>query len=99
MGTLVNVNDSNYDSNQYQIKNAASGMVLGIGGQSQTAGTSVVQETNTNSTDSMWHFMQNVFSSDEINIENMLTHQVIGLSSTPQANGAPAASALARTTR
>ena len=94
MGTLVNVNDTTYDSNQYQIKNAASGLVLGISGQSQTAGTTVVQESNTNSTDSMWHFMQNVFSSDEVNIENMLTHQVIGLSSTPQADGSPAGSAV-----
>ena len=42
MGTMVNVNDSVYDSNQYQIKNSASGLVLGISGQSQTDRKSVV---------------------------------------------------------
>ncbi|MGA2890357.1 MAG: family 43 glycosylhydrolase [Terracidiphilus sp.] len=94
MGTIVNVNNSVYDSNQYQVKNAASGLVLGIGGQSQTAGTKVVQETNTNSADSMWHFMQNVYSTDEINIENMLTHQVIGLSSSTPVDGSPSSAAM-----
>ena len=91
-GTMVNVQypvSAVLDSNQYQIKNAASGLVLGIQAQSQVAGTSVVQETNSNSTDSMWHFMQQVDTSGDYraNIENMLTHQVIGLSSTPPASG------------
>ncbi len=89
MGTIVNVNDSKFDSYQYQIKNAASGMVLGINGQSQTAGTFVVQESNTNTTDSMWHFMQNVYSTEEVNIENMLTHQLIGFSTTETGAGLP----------
>src|SRR5271170_2096815 len=53
MGTLSNVSDSN----QYQLKNVASGLVLGISGQSQVAGANVVQETDTGSTDSLWHFM------------------------------------------
>lgn len=75
---------------QYQIKNAASGLVLGISGQSQTANTNLVQETNTSSTDSMWHFMPNVYASDEFNIENMLTHQVIGISNAATAAGAQA---------
>ena len=96
MGTMVNVNDSVYDSNQYQIKNSASGLVLGISGQSQTAGTSVVQESNTNSTDSMWHFMQQVDLAGDYraNIENMLTHQVIGLSSVSPAGGLVPSAAL-----
>ncbi|MGA2351732.1 MAG: family 43 glycosylhydrolase [Terracidiphilus sp.] len=89
MGTLT-MPSTTY---QYQLKNAASSMVLGISGQSQTAGTSVVQEANTNSTDSMWHFMPNVYSSDIVNIENMLTHQVLGFSATaPTSSGGPSTS-------
>ncbi len=91
-GTMVNVQypaSTVLDSNQYQIENVATSMVLGIEGQSQTAGTSVVQETNTGSTDSMWHFMQQVDGNGDYraNIENMLSHQVIGLSATPPADG------------
>jgi arabinan endo-1,5-alpha-L-arabinosidase len=98
-GTMVNVQfpvSTVLDSNQYQIKNAASGMVLGIEGQSQSAGASLVQESNTGSTDSMWHFMQQVDLSGDYraNIENMLTHQVIGLSSAPPVQGAVPAAAL-----
>ena len=100
MGTIVNVQypaSTVLDSNQYQIKNAASGLVLGLDGQSQTAGTSVVQEANTGSVDSMWHLMQQVDTSGDhrANIENMLTHQVIGLSAAPPASGAVPSSALA----
>ena len=89
MGTLV-MPGSVY---QYQLKNAASGLVLGISSQSQTKGTSVVQESNTSSTDSMWHFMPNVYSSDEVNIENMLTHQVLGFSTSNPSSGNPSSSA------
>ena len=99
-GLMANVQypvSTTLDSNQFQIQNAATEMVLGIEGQSQTAGTSVVQETNTSSTDSMWHFMQQVDGNGDYraNIENMLTHQVIGLSAVPPAGGVvpPAASA------
>jgi hypothetical protein len=92
MGTIVNVQypvSTVLDSNQYQIENAASGLVLGIDGQSQTAGSNVVQESNTNSTDSMWHFMQQVDTSGDYraNIENMLTHQVTDLSAVPPTSG------------
>src|ERR1700678_2494042 len=52
MGTVVNVDAATLYTNQYQIMNAASGLVLGISGQSQSVGTNVVQETNTSSTDS-----------------------------------------------
>ncbi len=100
MGTMVNVQypvSQLLDSNQYQIENAISGLVLGIQGQSQVAGTSVVQETNTNSTDSMWHFMQQVDTGGDYraNIENMLTHQVIALSATPPDGGVVPSAALA----
>lgn len=94
MGTIVNVSNPTLYTNQYQIKNAASGMVLGISGQSQTAGANVVQEANTNSTDSMWHLVPNVYADDRMNIENMLTHQVIGLSSTESSAGLPSAASM-----
>ncbi|MGD0894045.1 MAG: chitobiase/beta-hexosaminidase C-terminal domain-containing protein, partial [Terracidiphilus sp.] len=94
MGTIVNVQypaSSTLDSYQFQIQNAATGMVLGISGQSQADGTSVVQESDTSSTDSMWHFMQQVDTPAtgdyRANIENLLTHQVIGFSSVPPSNG------------
>jgi arabinan endo-1,5-alpha-L-arabinosidase len=94
MGTVVNVDNSTLYTNQYQIKNAASGLVLGISGQSQAEGTSVIQETNSNSMDSMWHLVPNVYVDNRMNIENMLTHQVIGLSSTETSAGLPSSTAL-----
>jgi arabinan endo-1,5-alpha-L-arabinosidase len=94
MGTAVNVDNATLHTNQLQIKNAASGLVLGISGQSQAMGTNVVQETNTNSTDSMWHLVPNVYADNRMNIENMLTHQVIGLSGTESSDGLPSSSAL-----
>jgi arabinan endo-1,5-alpha-L-arabinosidase len=73
MGTLTTVSDSY----EYTLENAASSLVLGIAGQSQTAGTNVTQESNTGSADSLWHFLP--MSNNEYNIENMLTHQVMGV--------------------
>ncbi len=98
LGTIVNVQyptSASLDSYQYQIQNASTGKVLGISGQSQVAGTSVIQETNTGSTDSLWHFMQQVDSGGDYraNIENMLTHQVIAMSSAATVSGAPVAAA------
>lgn len=98
LGTIVNVQypaSASLDSYQYQIQNASTGKVLGISGQSQVAGTSVIQETNTGSTDSLWHFMQQVDSGGDYraNIENMLTHQVIAMSSATTVSGAPVAAA------
>ena len=85
MGTLVAVGDTN----QYALKNAASGMVLGISGQSQTASTDVVQEPSTTSTaDIDWHFIP--MNNDQYNIENMLTHQVLGILNASTATGAQA---------
>ena len=83
MGTLHAVDDSD----QYTLTNAASGMELGISGQSQTAGTDVVQEaTATTTTDVDWHFIP--MNNDVYNIENMLTHQVMGVSNASTAAGA-----------
>ncbi len=100
MGAMVNVQypaSASLDSYQFQIQNVASGMVLGIQGQSQTAGAIVVQESNTSSADSMWHFMQQVDATGDYraNIENLLTHQVIDVSSVPPAYGAVPAAAMA----
>lgn len=77
---------------QYQLKNASSGLVLGINAQSQSKGANVVQESGSPA-DSVWHFVPNVYNSDEVNIENMLTHQVLGFSTANLVNGLPASSA------
>lgn len=91
-GTLVSVDTPTLFSYQYQLKNAASGMVLGVSGPSQAEGASIVQESNTSSTDSMWHLVPNVYADGRFNIENMLTHQIIGLSSTESSAGLPSSS-------
>ena len=84
IGTLSSVSDSN----QYTLKNVSSGLVLGIAGQSQTAGANLAQETDTGATDSLWHFMP--MSNEQYNVENMLTHQVIGIKDASAASGAQA---------
>lgn len=92
MGTLISVDTPTLFSYQYQLKNAASGMVLGVSGQSQAEGASIVQESNTSSTESMWHLVPNVYADGRFNIENMLTHQLIGFSSTESSAGLPSSS-------
>jgi arabinan endo-1,5-alpha-L-arabinosidase len=83
MGTLSPMGDSN----QYTLTNAASGMVLGIDGQSQVAGTNVVQEASSTTTaDINWHFIP--MENDQYNIENMLTHQVMGVKAASTQAGA-----------
>ncbi|HUB52486.1 MAG TPA: family 43 glycosylhydrolase [Terracidiphilus sp.] len=83
MGTLTTVDDSD----QYTLTNAASGMVLGIQGQSQAAGTIVVQEpASTSTTDIDWHFMP--MGNETYNVEDMLTHQVMGISNASTSAGA-----------
>jgi len=60
--------------------------VLGISGQSQVAGTKVVQESGTGSTDADWHFIP--MNSNQFNIEDMLTHQLMGVSNASTSTGA-----------
>jgi arabinan endo-1,5-alpha-L-arabinosidase len=84
MGTLSPVSDSY----QYKLRNAASGLVLGIAGQSQTAAADAVQESDTGTPDALWHFMP--MPSTQYNIENLLTHQVLGISAASTAAGAQA---------
>ena len=83
MGTLTSMGDTY----TYTFKNAASNLVLGISGQNQTAGTSVVQES-TGTTDTFWHFMP--MGNNEYNVENMLTHQVLGILNASVSAGAQA---------
>ncbi|MGD0548660.1 MAG: family 43 glycosylhydrolase [Terracidiphilus sp.] len=85
MGTLTSMGDTN----TYTFKNAASSMVLGISGQLQTAGTNVVQESSSTATnDIYWHFMP--MNNNEDNVENMLTHQVLGILNGSTSTGAQA---------
>lgn len=91
MGSAVSINTSY----QLSLKNAASSLVLGISGSSQTAGTSVVQEaastatcTNTAPCDSMWHAIP--MGSKQYVVENMLTHQVLGIQNASKTAAAPA---------
>jgi arabinan endo-1,5-alpha-L-arabinosidase len=83
MGTASALNDSF----TYTLTSAASSMVLGISGQSQTAGTSLVQEAaGTTTPDIDWHFIP--MNNNQYNVENMLTHQVMGVSNASTATGA-----------
>ncbi|MGA2891035.1 MAG: RICIN domain-containing protein [Terracidiphilus sp.] len=81
MGTPATVSDSY----QYTQANAASSLVLGMN-QSQAASASVVQEPNPGSTDALWHFIP--MNNNEYNVENLLTHQVMGVQSASTAAGA-----------
>lgn len=81
MGTLTAMSDVD----TYTLTNAASGMVLGIAGQAQTAGTDVVQEASS-TTDIDWHFIP--MNSNQYNVEDMLTHQVMGVSNASTTAGA-----------
>jgi arabinan endo-1,5-alpha-L-arabinosidase len=84
MGTLAVMSDSS----QYKFESAASNLVLGIQGQSQTAGASLVQESDTGSTDALWHFVPN--GNMQYDVENLLTHQVMGIASASSAAGSQA---------
>ncbi len=83
MGTLTAM----ADTNTYTLKNAASNLVLGISGQSQTAAAIAVQES-AGTADTYWHFMP--MGSSVYNVENMLTHQVLGILNASTAAGAQA---------
>jgi arabinan endo-1,5-alpha-L-arabinosidase len=85
MGTLTAM----ADTDTYTLKNAASSMLLGISAQSQTASANVIQEASTVTTnDIYWHFMP--MGSSEYNVENMLTHQVLGIQNAATTSGAQA---------
>lgn len=83
-GTLSTMDDSVH----YTMKNAASGLVLGIAGQSQTAGAALAQETDATSADAAWHFIP--MNKSQFNIENLLTHQLVGISNASTATASAA---------
>ena len=85
LGTLSTIQDSY----QFSMKNAMSGGMLGIAGQSQVAAASLVDESS-NGTDTMWHAMPMGTTQQEYNVENMLTHQVMGIFAASTATGAQA---------
>lgn len=74
------------DSVEFKLKNVNSGLILGISGASQTAGTDVIQWTDNGTTDHLWHFIP--MGSSQYNIENMLTHQLLVVQSASTSNGA-----------
>ena len=83
MGTLTAVSDTD----SWTLTNAASGMALGISGQSQTAGSDVVQEpAGTTTPDIDWHVIP--MNSSQYNVEDLLTHQVMGVSDASTSAGA-----------
>jgi len=85
-GTLTSVSDTY----SFTLTNASSSLVLGIAGQSQTAGTALAQEANAGAatTDDQWHAMPMGSSQLQYNVENLLTHQVMGIANASTAAGA-----------
>ena len=80
------------DAYGFTLTNASSSLVLGIAGQSQVAGTTLVQEMNAGgaTTDDLWHVMPMGANQLEYNVENLLTHQVIGIANASTDAGATA---------
>jgi arabinan endo-1,5-alpha-L-arabinosidase len=83
-GILTDINDAF----QYKIKNANSGLLLDIANQNQTAGTVLVQASDSGNDDQLWHSMP--MGNRQFNVENLLTHQVIGIMNASQQPGATA---------
>jgi arabinan endo-1,5-alpha-L-arabinosidase len=88
----MGVQGSISDAYGVTLTNASSSLVLGIANQSQVAGTALAQETNAGSatTDDMWHAMPMGTNQLEYNVENLLTHQVMGIADASTATGATA---------
>jgi arabinan endo-1,5-alpha-L-arabinosidase len=80
------------DAFGFTLTNASSSLVLGIAGQSQVAGTALAQETNAGAatTDDTWHAMPMGANQLEYNVENLLTHQVMGIANASTDAGAVA---------
>jgi len=86
MGSIASVSDTY----QLTFTNDASGMVLGLAGASQAAGTALAQESANAATDDMWHAMPMGTSQNQYNISNMLTGQVMGIEDAETTAGATA---------
>jgi arabinan endo-1,5-alpha-L-arabinosidase len=80
------------DAYGFTLTNAGSSLVLGVAGQSQVAGTALAQEANAGAatTDDMWHAMPMGTNQLEYNVENLLTHQVMGIANASTDAGATA---------
>ena len=75
------------DSDSYTLTNASSGMVLDVAAASQTAGASLAQESAASAGAEIdWHFIP--MNNNQYNVENMLTHQVMGVSNASTSAGA-----------
>ncbi len=85
LGTLSSIDDIY----QFTMKNAGSGLTLGIAGQSRAAGAALVDESSTGA-DTLWHAMPMGTNQLQFNVESMLTHQVMGIQFASTASGAPA---------
>ena len=81
-GVLTDVSDGS----QVKIKNGSSGFVLGIAGQSQTAGAAVAQASDAGTGDQLWHFMP--MGNHQFNVEDLLSHEVLGIANPSQQSGA-----------
>ncbi|MCJ2183098.1 family 43 glycosylhydrolase [Novosphingobium sp. 1949] len=73
---------------QLRIVNAGTGATLTIAGSSQVAGAAVSSAVDDASLAQRWHVMP--MGSGQYNIENMLTHQVVGITSASTETGAQA---------
>lgn len=85
MGTLTTMDDTF----QLKIKSVSAGQDLTIAGQSQTAGAALALATDGSTSDLLWHVMPSP-TAGSYNVENLLTHQVMGISSASKASGAGA---------
>jgi len=81
MGTLTTIDDTY----QLTFTNVASNLLLGVASQSQAAVADMVQEAS-GTTDTFWHVMpmgnltiSSVAYNSSYNVENLLTHQVMGI--------------------
>jgi arabinan endo-1,5-alpha-L-arabinosidase len=74
------------DNFQFKIKNASSGLTLGIAGEKQTSGAAVEQSSDAGTDDQLWHFL--AMGNHQFNLEDLLSHQVLGIMNASQASGA-----------
>lgn len=84
LGTLTAIDDS------YELKlgNASSGQLLSVASHSQVAGANLELVADSGSSAELWHVMP--MGANTYNLENLLTHQVVGIADASTASGSPA---------
>lgn len=83
MGTLTAMSDNDSTT----LTNAGSGMDLSIAGASQAAGATVAQESAAGAGAEIdWHFVP--MNNNQYNVENLLTHQLMGVNNASTSAGA-----------